>query len=200
MHPNQAFRSATDKQNLQFAQDRSFGTLCVNGEAGPVLAHVPFRIADDGQSIEAHLVRSNPMLELLTAPVVLAVTGADGYISPDWYGADDQVPTWNYVAVHIRGTLVRLADEELAGILERLSTSMEERLNKPIWTMDKVDDDKLRSMMRQIVPIRLDIESIDGTWKLSQNKPEDVRLGAASHIDNSFGSEVHELKEHMRHP
>ena len=88
-----------------------FGVLAVgNGEADvPLLSHVPFIVAEDGAAVHAHLVRANPIARLLAAgerPAVLAVSGPDGYVSPDWYGAEpDQVPTWNYVAVHLRGTL-----------------------------------------------------------------------------------------------
>jgi len=58
--------------------------------------------------VHAHLVRSNPIAQCLRAgerKAVLAVSGPDAYVSPDWYARmPDQVPTWNYVAVHLRGT------------------------------------------------------------------------------------------------
>ena len=89
-------------------------------------------------------MRANPIVRLLTNPIeaVIAVTGGDAYISPDWYGVENQVPTWNYVAVHLRGTLKRLQNQELRGILDRLSENMEARLEPKIsWKIDKMDED-----------------------------------------------------------
>ena len=95
MHPNPAFRKESDTRNLTFARARGFGLLGVNDDAGPLLSHVPFLLNDDGSTADLHLVRSNPIARREDGPAVLAVTGPDGYVSPDWYGVEDQVPTWN---------------------------------------------------------------------------------------------------------
>ncbi len=88
MHPNPAFRKANQDANLAFARQRAFGALAVNGPEGPLLAHIPFQLSEDGRRLEAHLVRSNPLWRLLQQDgpqqAVVAVGGADSYISPDW--------------------------------------------------------------------------------------------------------------------
>lgn len=184
MHPNPAFRQTPAAQNLAFVRSRSFGTLAVNAEAGPLLSHIPFRLAEDGGSVEIHLVRSNPIVPLLPARAVLSVTGPEGYISPDWYGLPDQVPTWNYVAVHLRGRLELLPQADLRGVLDRLSDQFETRLlPKAPWTADKMTPDAMNRLMRMIVPCRLHVEEVNGTWKLGQNKPEPARLGAAAGLE-----------------
>jgi transcriptional regulator len=184
MHPNPAFRQTPAAQNLAFVRSRSFGTLAVNAEAGPLLSHIPFRLAEDGGSVEIHLVRSNPIAPLLPARAVLSVTGPEGYISPDWYGLPDQVPTWNYVAVHLRGRLELLPQADLRGVLDRLSDQFEARLlPKAPWTADKMTPDAMNRLMRMIVPCRLHVEEVNGTWKLGQNKPEAARLGAAAGLE-----------------
>ena len=185
MHPNSKFRKASSQQNIIFARHYSFGTLAINSKNGPLLSHIPFMLDKNGQTLEAHLVRSNPILKQmdLATDGVIAVTGPDGYISPDWYGIDNQVPTWNYVAIHIRGTIKILPDDKLPAILERLSTQFEQRLTpKPHWTMAKMDDEILARMLKMIVPIAMDIKTIDGTWKLAQNKPEEARMAAANKL------------------
>lgn len=202
MHPNTVFRKETPDRNIAFARQRSFGILAVNADPGPLMSHIPFRLSDDNQSIELHLVRSNPILRLLQKPIdaVIAITGGDSYVSPDWYEVDDQVPTWNYVAVHIRGKLETLPQDELHGVLERLSASMEERLlpKKP-WTSDKMDQHVYERMQRQIVPVVLNVETIDGTWKLSQNKTDEVRMRAAEQVhSHEMGSETVVLSQLMK--
>lgn len=202
MHPNPVFRKTETEKNIAFARQRSFGILTLNSTDGPLLSHIPFRLSEDGKYLEAHLVRSNPILRFLETPqkAVIAVSGPDAYISPDWYGVDDQVPTWNYIAVHLRGTLRRLEAGELHGILERLSASMEERLlPKTPWVTDKMTPDVYEKMQRMIVPIAMDITDIQGTWKLGQNKPEAAIQGAADGLATSpIGSEIEALAAHMK--
>jgi transcriptional regulator len=200
MHPNPAFRGAPDARNLDFARARGFGTLTVNGPEGPIAAHVPFILAPDGASAALHLARSNPILGVLdpTAAALLAVTGPDAYISPDWYGMDGQVPTWNYVAVHLRGTLRRLPEADLRPHLAALSATFEGRLDKRPWTPGKLDEDALARLERMIVPVMLDVARIDGTWKFSQNKPVEARLAASAGVRaGTVGSETGALARLM---
>jgi transcriptional regulator len=180
MHPNPSFRGASTDQNLAFARMRGFGVLAVNGEHGPVMAHVPFVLSDDGSQADLHLARSNLVVRVpQKAEAVLAVSGPDAYISPDWYGVADQVPTWNYVAIHLRGTLSPLPPESLEPHLEMLSSKFEATLlPKPVWKTSKMSEGVMERMMRMILPFRLSIRSVDGTWKLGQNKPTAARQGA----------------------
>ncbi len=201
MHPNPVFRSASTDQNLAFARSRGFGQLSINGGIGPLAAHVPFVLDDTGETAFLHLVRSNPILKALDQPLpaLLAVTGPDGYVSPDWYGVPDQVPTWNYVAVHLRGPLERLPETRLGEVLDLLSDAFESRLApKAPWRADKMDGQVRARMMRAIVPLRMTVEAVDGTWKLSQNKSEAARHGAADAIVGSIGQDRDALAELMR--
>ncbi len=204
MHPNPIFRQTGTARNLAFARDRAFGILSVNGAEGPLLAHVPFLLDEGGSAADLHLVRSNPVARALATPqpAVIAVSGPDGYVSPDWYAMDDQVPTWNYVAVHLRGTLELLPQDAMHDMLDRQSDAYEARLlPKPIWTLDKLPEDARLRLYRQIVPCRLTIARVDGTWKLNQNKPEDARTGAAREMEQStFGQETAALATLMRQP
>jgi len=201
MHPNPVFHDKSRQECLEFARTRAFGVLSVNGDNGPLLAHVPFLLSGDGAHADLHLVRSNPIARALRTPLdsVIAVSGPDGYVSPDWYGIEDQVPTWNYSAVHLRGRLEVLPDDALRGVLERQSEEFEARLApKPPWAMGKVSDDALARMMRMIQPVRLHVDAVDGTWKYSQNKSEDARIGAADGVSQGFGQDVAQLGDQMR--
>ncbi|KKL63548.1 hypothetical protein LCGC14_2174000 [marine sediment metagenome] len=185
MHPNPIFRRAEDSLSLDFARERGFGVLTINGPAGPLLAHVPFLLDAGGGQAELHLARSNPILRLLDTPqaAVIAVSGPDAYVSPDWYGVEDQVPTWNYVAVHLRGPLERLPQDRLAEMLDRQSAHAEATLTpKRPWTADKMTPELRTRMMRAIVPCRLRVEIVENTWKLSQNKSCDARAMAAAGV------------------
>ncbi len=183
MHPNPAFRQVSVDDSLSFARARGFGTLAVNGAAGPIMAHVPFLITETGGLCAlVHLARSNAIARAeLPCPAVIAVTGPESYISPDWYGADDQVPTWNYVAVHLRGRLEPLPAEALHPMVDDLSAIFEARLSpKKPWVSTKMSDGVMERMLRMILPYRLVIEGVEGTWKLGQNKTPEQRAGAVA--------------------
>jgi len=202
MHPNQTFHTHSDPDNLAFARERGFGVLGVAVDGAALLAHVPFVLSEDGKSADLHLLRSNPITRALNAPLParVAISGPDSYISPDWYGVEDQVPTWNYVAVHLTGTLERRPDEDLRGVLDRLSAQFETRLAPKVpWVADKMDAGALQKMMRMIIPFRLNVTGVDGTWKLGQNKPGEVRGKAAEQVEvYGIGSEVSILAALMR--
>jgi transcriptional regulator len=201
MHPNPVYRNGTDTDALAFARDRSFGILSVNGAEGPLAAHIPFDLGEG--EVFVHLARSNPIARsALPAPAVLAVSGQDAYVSPDWYGVADQVPTWNYAAVHLRGVLEPLPEDALRPHLERLSAQMEARLApKPVWTLDKMSDDAIARMLRMIVPFRLVVSSVDSTMKLNQNKTDAQRAGAAAGIAaNPIGMDALRIASLMQAP
>ncbi|PJF10073.1 FMN-binding negative transcriptional regulator [Pseudorhodobacter sp. MZDSW-24AT] len=186
MHPNPAFRTTEPAALRAFAQAQGFGMLAVNGPDGPLAAHVPFVLSADGQTLDLHLARSNPIARAaLPLPALLAVQGPDAYVSPDWYGPQDevpdQVPTWNYIAVHLRGTLHPLPLEALEPHLDAISALQEARLlPKPPWTSAKMTPGAMPRMMRMILPFQLRITDMQGTWKLNQNKPPEVRARAAA--------------------
>ena len=185
MHPNPAFRKIPDETNLDHARERGFGILSVNGDAAPLIAHIPFALSKNGKSADLHLLRSNPITRTCAKPLpaVIAVSGPDSYIPPDWYGVNDLVPTWNYVAIHLRGTLTQLPADDLRRSLDTLAAQFEERLlPKPPWNNHKMPPEMLAKMMRMIVPFRFDVETVDGTWKLGQNKPDVARVSAADHV------------------
>ena len=200
MHPNPIFRKTDATKALDFARQRGFGTLSINGTKAPLAAHIPFILSDDGTKAMFHLVRSNPIARQPNSNALLAITGPDAYISPDWYGVEQQVPTWNYIAVHLRGTLNILPDEALEPHLRALSMYFEQKLlPKPVWLLDKVSKENRKKMMRMIVPAEIIISDIDSTWKLAQNKPDTVRNAAADHLENSpVGAGQIELAQLMR--
>ncbi|MDP5219696.1 FMN-binding negative transcriptional regulator [Ruegeria sp. 2205SS24-7] len=208
MHPNPAFRDTETAHNIRFARERGFGILAAARDGPPPMSHVPFLLSEDGSTADLHLVRSNPILRLLKDPIAvrIAVSGPDGYVSPDWYEIPDRVPTWNYVAVHLNGTLETRPQSELRALLDRQSTFYEARLlPKPPWTAEKMSDDalarmmRMMRMMRMIVPCRMRVQAIDRTWKLKQNKPDEVRLRASDRIgSDGFGVDTQALSALMR--
>ena len=193
MHPNPAFRQTPAADSLAFARARGFGLLMLNGDAGPLVAHVPFLLDADGSAAELHLSRGNPITRAaLPGPAVIAVSGPDAYVSPDWYGphdqVPDQVPTWNYVAVHLRGVLEPLPPEALRPHVDALSAEHEGRIaGKRPWTSAKMTEGAIERLMRMILPFRFRVEAVEGTWKLNQNKEAAMRAGVVRALEAGNG-------------
>jgi len=186
MHSNPEFRRTEHAKSLDAARACGMGALTINGTQAPLVCHIPFLINPEGTQVGAHLTRSNAILRALDAPkpALLMVTLGQAYISPDWYGAPDQVPTLNYIAIHLRGSLRRLDEAALRPHLDALSAHFEAQKEGPPWTADKMTGEVLARMMRMIVPVALEIEEVESTWKLNQNKTEAQRRGAADHVSD----------------
>jgi transcriptional regulator len=164
--------------SLGFAQARGFGTVCAWDGAKPIASSLPFYLsyADDGTPHAAfHVARGNALAALADGKScwLLAVNGADAYISPDWYASPDQVPTWLYQAVHLTGTVRRLSDSELAAHLDALSAKFESWLApKPPWTASKMTAGRLDALKKAIVGLEMTVEEIEGSFKLNQHKSD----------------------------
>ncbi|MEO1014149.1 MAG: FMN-binding negative transcriptional regulator [Pseudomonadota bacterium] len=187
MHPNPIYRrDREDAATLRFVRERGFGTLSVSVEGRVLTAHAPFVLDTDEKSLELHLMRSNPVVRALerTPDALLVASGPDAYVSPDWYELDqNQVPTWNNVAAHLRGRARLLPAGELRGVLDRLAEANEGRIaGKRPWTLDKSDAAYIERLMRSIVPVRMEVDHIDATWKLAQTKPAQVIRRAAQGV------------------
>jgi transcriptional regulator len=164
--------------SLAFAEARGFGTFCAWDGNKPVASLLPFYLdyADDGTARAAfHVARHNPLVKLAdgTSSWLLAVGGADAYVSADWYVSPDQVPTWLYQAVHLTGTVRQLSTDELAVQIDTLSAKFENRLapKKP-WTTSKMTAARLEAMKKAIVGLVMTVEEIEGSFKLNQHKSE----------------------------
>jgi transcriptional regulator len=164
--------------SLAFAEARGFGTVCAFDGVRPIASLLPFFLsyADDGTPRALfHVARGNPLVKLADgkSPWLLAVNGADAYVSADWYVSADQVPTWLYQSVHLTGIVRRLSDDELAAQVDQLSAKFEGWLapKKP-WTSAKMTAARLEAMRKAIVGFVMTIEDVEGSFKLNQHKSE----------------------------
>ena len=164
--------------SLAFAEARGFGTICAWDGAKPIASLLPFYLdyADDGTPrVAFHLARGNALIALAdgTSSWLLAVNGADSYVSPDWYVSPDQVPTWLYQAVHLTGAVRKLSDEELSVQIDTLSAKFEDRLApKRPWKSSKMTAGRLDAMKKAIVGLTMNVEGIEGSFKLNQHKSD----------------------------
>ena len=175
MHPASAFAEHDQDTLRAFVAARGFAVLAAQGEHGPVTAHAAVLIT--GERLRFHLSAANRMVPVLAVNprLVAVITGPDAYISPDWYAAADQVPTWNYLAAEIEGDARPLDRAGAATLLDDLSAHFEAPLApKPPWTRAKMTPARFEALLGGIQAYEVPIRRFEGTTKLSQNKPSEV--------------------------
>ncbi|HEY7330761.1 MAG TPA: FMN-binding negative transcriptional regulator [Gemmataceae bacterium] len=161
-----------------FIEQNSFGVLVSQIDGLPFATHLPFlleRTAGPHGTLVGHVSRANPHWRQAGGQTTLAIfSGPHAYISPTWYEADQVVPTWNYTAVHVYGRVQVIEQKNsLLEIVQRMVQVYEKAMPRP-WSFDPSSTFAER-MLAQIVGLRIEIENIEGKWKLNQNHPVERR-------------------------
>ncbi|HEY3520370.1 MAG TPA: FMN-binding negative transcriptional regulator [Rhodanobacteraceae bacterium] len=193
-YPGPSFREQSVEVLHAAIRGIAFGTLITHAGGDFAVSHLPFELdahpEPDG-TLLGHIARYNPQwrdVDDAGIPALAIFQGPHAYVSPSWYPgkrADPrQVPTWDYLAVHARGTLRIFHDEDrLYDLLRRLVERNEASRPEP-WKITDAPEDYLREQMRYIVGLELRIEKLEGRYKLSQNRDaadqEGARAGLAS--------------------
>jgi len=153
-----------------------FGTLIAGTAAGLRAVHVPMVLDDD--RLRFHVSRSNLLFDALHAgaEALFVVNGPHAYVSPDWYGVPDRVPTWSYLAVELNGPVRPLSCEALVRLLDDMSAEREEKLApKAPWVRTMMDPARFAGLVKAIAGFEMEIAEWRGTAKVDQDKPEEVR-------------------------
>jgi transcriptional regulator len=168
----------TDRTRLfDFIEQHNFGLLVSQLDNEPFATHLPLlldRQAGPSGTLVGHMARANPQWQAASRNVLVVFAGPHAYISPSWYEAENVVPTWNYVAVHVYGRLHLVEnDEATLAILQDFVLFHEKSMPAP-WAFQD-DDEFVHKLAQSVVAFRIEIARIEGKWKLSQNQPRQRR-------------------------
>src|ERR1700716_3232096 len=164
--------------SLAFAAARGFGTVCAYDGARPLASALPFCLEylnDGTPTVAFHVARGNALAALADGKSnwLIAVNGADTYVSPHWYASPDQVPTWLYQAVHLSGPVRTMSGQHLSEHLDALSAKFESWLAPKLpWTTGELTAGRREAMMQAIVGLVMTVEEIEGSFKLNQHKSD----------------------------
>jgi transcriptional regulator len=152
--------------------ENPWATIVSNTAEGLVASHYPVILEDtpdDVISIVSHVGRPDEQLhELGQHEILVVIQGPHGYISPNWYPADQIVPTWNHVTAHLYGTPEILSDDENFRVLGDLVDHFERRMPTPVSL--GLDEEGSRRVAKGTVGLRMRVARFDARLKLSQNK------------------------------
>lgn len=179
MYLPDAFRVDDRAALLAHAAAHPFATLVTHGADGPAAGHLPLLVDGERNVLRGHLARANPQLSHLASGVgVLAIFhGPHAYVSPSAYTQHPSVPTWNYVVVHALGRPRIVGDIELRAMLDDMVT----RFDRTGWRFEAPADYEQR-MLGAIAGFEVEIASLEGKWKLSQNRPREDRERVAESL------------------
>ena len=184
MHPNRKFHVSDPAELTNFVREQGFGIVVAATPEGLRAVHAPLMIA--GENVRFHISKNNLIHPALAAgsDALIVVNGPHAYVSPDWYGLNDRVPTWNYAAVELEGTTRPLDQEALVRLLDEMSDHHEARLApKPQWRRDGMSEGRFDGLLKAISGFELRINAWRGTFKLDQDKPPEVRSRLAAALD-----------------
>jgi transcriptional regulator len=152
---------------------------------GPRVAHTPLLLAEGG-SVQFHLARNNALARHLDSQTALiVVNGPDAYVSPRWYDNRDTVPTWDYIALELEGTVRRIDDEGLEAFLHAAIAKHEGKLEGDPWRAEESSEKVWSGLFRGITGFEMEVLAIRPTLKLSQNKSAPERARIADGLDSA---------------
>jgi transcriptional regulator len=176
-----------DKETIHaFIRQNSFAILISVYDGLPVGTHIPLQLetgADGKDILMGHISKGNEQKYSLTegARVLAIFPGPHAYVSPRWY-TEMNVPTWNYLAVHVYGTIHLIEGEELRAALSRLVDTYERQMPKPVH-IEEIPEKTLHDDLRGIVGFRITIDEYQAAWKLSQNRDEQSYHQVIDHLE-----------------
>ncbi len=158
-----------------FVQEHSFGTIVMTEQGKPIATHLPLQFIKEKDTyyITGHMAYGNPQWRTFETceDVLVMFQGPHAYISSSWY-EEENVPTWNYQAVHVNGTSSILNEQELKQDLTMLLQKYEKyRKNPVLW--DKLSPQLLEKQLKGIVGFKIKVQEIQAANKLSQNRNEE---------------------------
>jgi len=156
-----------------FMEQFSFASLITQNEGKLIGSHIPFvldREAGAYGRLRGHVAVGNPQLAHLKSgsEALVMFQGPHSYISPSWYAAQENVPTWNYTAVHAYGRPKILDRDGLILLLKDLVHQNERHFEQP-WDFDP-QAPWIDKMLPQIAAFEIPIERLEGKFKLNQNR------------------------------
>ena len=160
--------------------------VTVGPDGAPLSTLLPILWSEDGGTIIAHIARANQHWKAIEpdSRFLAIIAGPQAYISPSWYASKAEhgkvVPTWNYTAIHLTGTIT--VHDDLAWVrraVTELTDRHEGRRTLP-WAVTDAPAKYVDGQLKAIVGLRMTVQRVEAKAKLSQNRSEDDRAGVVT--------------------
>ncbi len=201
MYSPKHFRNEDLESLKGFIKEFSFGTLITVDTIFPSASMIPMELAeiDNALYLLGHVSSANPQAEIFKQENVasLAIFNAGhSYVSSSWYEKEN-VSTWNYRSVQVKGFINSLQGDDLKEHLKRLQATFEKDQENP-RTVETMSPEYFEKQVKGVKGFRMKIESMEGSWKLSQNRNEKDFQNVIQHLEKQNDANATEIACEMK--
>ena len=191
------YREEDRQKTLAYLKQNNFAALVTFDGEKPIATHTPVEVveSENGWTIYGHFSRANAQKKTFGEHEALLIfQGAHTYISARWYTEVD-VPTWDYMIVHVYGKVREIQGDELYSVLSRLVQNHESNTS---YRLEALPQDMVQKEVKGVFGFAVDVTRIDGGYKLSQGKTEEERKNIVSELEKRGDENSREIAEAIR--
>ncbi|MBM7587719.1 transcriptional regulator [Bacillus pakistanensis] len=193
------FKNEEEASIVKFIEDHSFATLFSQHNGSPYATHLPLILTKEDRVLTGHFARPNLQWKDIEGQEVLAVFhGPHSYISPSWYETNKAVPTWNYEAVHVYGTIEIIENDDEELLLSMIEMVQKYEDQNSSYKINEIEKEFLEGMKKGVVGFKFKINKIEGKRKLSQNHSEHRQRRVIEHLEQISSDNARQIASLMR--
>jgi transcriptional regulator len=198
MYTPRHFQNNDTESQKDFIRQNGFGILVNQSEDRLMATHLPLYLSEGGDKLFGHIARGNKQGKgFQNNTEVLAIfSGPHTYISSSWYDHEN-VPTWNYIAVHAYGTLSVIEGDALYNSLKLLVDKYEKYSEHPS-TIEALSPGYVKKEMLGIIGFQIDITRMEATYKLSQNRDDKNHQAVITQLEKRNDEQSKQVADAMR--
>ena len=167
--------------------------------------HLPLMLSSDRTKLYGHIARVNPLVKVAGSSktsVTAIFNGPQAYVTPAWYPSKKEtgkvVPTWNYAVAHAQGNIKLIEDAQWLRSHVAQMTNIHEPTYQSNWKLDDAPEDYVQMMLKAIIGIEIEVKSLVGKFKLSQNRPAQDYAAVVETIEKSPQEVLQEMRKYMK--
>jgi transcriptional regulator len=167
--------------------------------------HLPLMLSSDRTKLYGHIARVNPLVKVAgssNTSVTAIFNGPQAYVTPAWYPSKKEtgkvVPTWNYAVAHAQGNIKLIEDAQWLRSHVAQMTNIHEPTYQSNWKLDDAPEDYVQMMLKAIIGIEIEVKSLVGKFKLSQNRPAQDYAAVVETIEKSPQEVLQEMRKYMK--
>jgi transcriptional regulator len=189
----------------QLISEYPLATIVGNLDGHLEVNHLPLMLSEDKTKLYGHIARTNPLTKVAQSdsPSVTAIfNGPNAYVTPSWYPTKQEtgkvVPTWNYAVVHAEGSIKLVDNPDWLRSHVAQMTDIHEPTYQSTWKLADAPEEYVQMMLKAIIGIEIDIQSLIGKFKLSQNQPAQNYDAVLKQLEKSPQEALQEMLQFMK--
>ena len=191
----------------QLISEYPLATIVANLDGHFEINHLPLMLSADKTKLYGHIAKMNPLTKVASSSntsVTAIFHGPNAYVTPSWYPSKQEtgkvVPTWNYATVHAEGLIKLIDDPQWLRSHVSQMTDIHEPTYQSTWRLDDAPEEYVQTMLKAIIGIEIEVKSLIGKFKLSQNRPAQDYDAVVAQLEKSPQEVLQEMLGYMKRP